>query len=141
MSLNGISYLITVDRCTNWPDVRRARNENKGAQGLIVSLRELFTTFGIPEVLTSDGGPEFAASEDKSFLIRYGVRHRIASVGNAHANQRAEVGVKSMKRLLRGNVGPLGNLNNDDFAMAIMQYRITPTQNTGLSPAMALFGR
>ena len=62
MSLNGISYLITVDRCTNWPDVRRARNENRGAQGLIVSLRELFTTFGIPEVLTSDGGPEFAAS-------------------------------------------------------------------------------
>ena len=46
-----------------------------------------------------------------------------------------------MKRLLRGNLGPLGNLNNDRFAMAIMQYRNTPVQSTGISPAIVLFGR
>ena len=141
MSLNGVPYLVTVDRCTNWPDVRRARGENRGSRGLVEILRDLFATFNIPEVLTSDGGPEFTSSEVQQFLRSYGVRHRVTSVGNPHANQRAEVGVKSMKRLLRGNVGPLGNLNNDAFTMAIMQYRNTPTQSTGVSPAIALFGR
>ena len=141
MALNGVPYLISADRCTNWPDVRRAKGENRGSKGLISTLRDLFTTFGIPEVMTSDGGPEFASSDVKSFLDRYGVIHRTSSVGNPHANQRAEVAVKSMKRLLRGNVGPLGNLDNDAFAKAILQYRNTPTQNTGMSPAMALFGR
>ena len=141
MSLNGTPYLVTVDRCTNWPDVRRARGENRGAQGLVCILRDLFTTFGIPEVLTSDGGPEFTSSEVQEFLGVYGVRHRFSSVGNPHSNQRAEVGVKSMKRLLRGNIGPLGNLDNEKFAMAIMQYRNTPVQSTGISPAIALFGR
>ena len=79
--------------------------------------------------------------EVQSFFKKYGVRHRVSSVGNPHSNQRAEVGVKSMKRLLRGNTGPLGNLYNDEFARAILQYRKTPQQSTGLSPAMALFGR
>ena len=116
MSLNGIHYLVTVDRLTGWPDVRRAANSMSGSSGLISLLREFFTTFGIAEELASDGGSEYMSYEVQSFLKKYGVRHRVSSVGNPHSNQRAEVGVKSMKRLLRGNTGPLGNLNNDEFA-------------------------
>ena len=103
-------------------------------------LRDLFTTFGIPEEITADGGPEFTSGEVFKFLKQYGVKHRLSSVGNPHANQRAEVGVKSMKRLLRGNVNSAGSLDADEFAKAILQYRNTPMQSTGLSPAIALFG-
>ena len=67
-------------------------------------LRDLFMTFGIPEELASDGGPEFTAAETKKFLDTYDVHHRRSSVGNPHANQRAEVGVKSMKRLAAATV-------------------------------------
>ena len=141
MALNGINYLVIVDRLTGWPDVRRATSSMSGSSGLISLLREFFTTFRIAEELSSDGGSEYMSHEVQSFLKKYGVRHRVSSVGNPHSNQRAEVGVKSMKRLLRGNTGPLGNLNNDEFARAILQYRNTPQQSTGLSPAMALFGR
>ena len=104
-------------------------------------LRELFQTFGIPEELASDGGTEFMSHEVQSFLKRYGVKHRVSSVGNPHSNQRAEVCVKSMKRLLRGNLGPSGSLDNDSFSRAILQYRNTPMQSTGMSPAETLFGR
>jgi len=78
--------------------------------------------------------------EVKTFLAKYGVRHRVSSVGNPHSNQRAEVGIKSMKRLIRGNLGPSGSLDDDSFAQAILQYRNTPLQSTCLSPAVALFG-
>ena len=57
MSLNGIHYLVTVDRLTGWPDVRRAKGQDMGAKGLVNLLRDLFTTYGIAEELTSDGGP------------------------------------------------------------------------------------
>ena len=140
MSLNGIPYLVTVDRLTGWPDVRRSKHVDSGSGGLVKMLRDLFTTFGIPEEVTTDGGPEFTSGEVFKFLKKYGVKHRLSSVGNPHANQRAEVGVKSMKRLLRGNVNSTGSLNADEFAKAILQYRNTPMQSTGLSPAIALFG-
>ena len=72
MSLNGVPYLVTVDRLTNWADVRRARNKDSGAKGLIDTLRDLFTTFGISEEITSDGGTEFMSSETQKFLKSYG---------------------------------------------------------------------
>ena len=139
--LKGSTYLVTVDRLTGWPDVRRMAGSLRGSKGLTSMLRDLFMTFGIPEELASDGGPEFTAAETKKFLDTYDVHHRRSSVGNPHANQRAEVGVKSMKRLLRDNTDVHGKLDNDRFTRAILQYRNTPEQSTGMSPAMELFGR
>ena len=139
--LEGSNYLVTVDRLTGWPDVRKMGGHVRGARGLTMCLRELFRTFGIPEELTSDQGPEFTATETAKFLKTYDVHHRKSSVGNPHANQRAEVGVKSMKRLLRENTDGYGKLDNEKFTRAILQYRNTPLQSTGISPAMALFGR
>ena len=140
MSFKGIPYLVTVDRLTGWADVQRAKHSESGGAGLVKILRNLFITFGIPEELASDGGPEFVSGEVQKFLSRYGVRHRLSSVGNPHSNQRAEVGIKSMKRLLKGNLNASGTLDDDAFAKAILQYRNTPMQSTGMSPAVALFG-
>ena len=58
----GSHYLITVDRYTNWPRVEQGAD---GCQGLVVSLRRGFMTFGIAEEISSDGGPEFVAFKDR----------------------------------------------------------------------------
>ena len=58
-----------------------------------------------------------------------------------HSNCRAEVGVKTIKRLITGNVGREGSLDIDKFQRAILQYRNTPDKDTKLSQAMCLFGR
>ena len=59
----------------------------------MTNLRDLFSTFGIPEILSS----EFIAVETKIFLQVYDIEQRLSSVGNLHSNQHAESGVKSMK--------------------------------------------
>ena len=46
-----------------------------------------------------------------------------------------------MKRLLRDNTGPRGELETDAFARALLMYRNTPMQGVGLSPAQIVFGR
>ncbi|XP_043197629.1 uncharacterized protein LOC122368069 [Amphibalanus amphitrite] len=99
------------------------------------------TTFGIAEELTSDGGPEFTAHETQAFLADYGVRHRRSSVAFPHANCRAEVGVKTVKRMIEGNTGDNGELNVRRFQRAMLNYRNTPDPTTGLSPAQCVFGR
>ena len=119
----GNNYLISVDRYSNWPIVERS---SEGSRGLINSLRRNYVTYGIPDELSSDGGPEFIADNTKSFLKSWGVRHRISSVAFPHSNCRAEVGVKTVKRMIVGNTGPNGELDTDAFQCAMLTYRNTP---------------
>ena len=131
----GHTYLIIVDRYSNWPIVERAKD---GAQGLINVLRQ---TYGIPDELSSDGGPEFVAHTTRQFLHHWGIYHRLSSAAFPHSNCRAEVGVKTIKRLITGNIGKDGAINIDAFQEAILRYRNTPDPTTKLSPAMCVFGR
>ena len=134
----GHTYLVIVDRYSNWPIVERAKD---GAQGLINVLRQTFATYGIPDKLSSDGGPEFVAHTTRQFLHHWGIHHRLSSAAFPHSNCRAEVGVKTIKRLITGNIGKDGAINIDAFQEAILQYRNTPDPTTKLSPAMCVFGR
>ena len=142
-ALGGIKYLVIVDRFTGWPHICRAQksHEATGASGLVRALKVIFATFGAPEEVSSDGGPEFSAAETQDFLSRWGVHHRLSSAYNPRSNGRAEVAVKSMKRLLKDNTGIGGSLDDDRVVAGLLQYRNTPDPDTGMSPSQILFGR
>ena len=130
--------MVVVDRYSGWPIVQQSRD---GSSGLVKCLREIFVTYGIADELSSDGGPEFTAEETQQLLSNWGVHHRLSSVALAHSNGRAELGVKTCKRMLMDNTGPNGEINLDKFQRGILQYRNTPDRDTGLSPAQMIFGR
>ena len=123
--LAGKVFLLIVDAYTSWPIVRES-----GRGGTALELRdqliEAFTNWGIPEILVTDGGPQFTAHTTQEFLRKWGVHHRITSAYNPHANLRAETGVKSMKRILTDNVGHGMKLNDKKAAVALMEYKQTP---------------
>ena len=96
---------------------------------------------GIPEEISTDGGSTYMAYETQKFLSDYGINHRVSSVAFPHSNQRAELAVKSMKRLCRENTNRDGSLDSDKFLRAVMTYRNTPDRDTGRSPAQVIFGR
>ena len=58
-----------------------------------------------------------------------------------HSNCTAEVGVKTVKRLITANTGTYSELDTHHFQHAILQYRNSPDPETKLSPAMCVFGR
>ena len=112
-----------------------------GAPGLISALKGIFRTFGVPLEISTDGGPEFTSYETENFLKRWGVKHRLSSAYHPRSNGRAEVAVKSMKRLLQDIITVNGDLDSDAYTRAVLQYCNTPDPDNGISPAQILFGR
>ena len=141
--LQGNYYLIVGDRLSGWTEIYRTKpgSDVSGSRGLCNSLRRVFVTFGVPDDLSSDGGPEFKAAETEDLLERWGVNHTISSAYFPQSNGRAEVAVRITNRLLEDNMGPDGSIDNDKIVRALLQLRNTPDRECNLSPAEVLFGR
>ena len=139
----GCHYLVVSDRLSGWVEILSSTSGTDlgGASGLLWHLWTFFATFGVPEELSSNGGPEFIASKTENFHRLWGIKHQLSSVGFPQSNRRAEVAVKTAKRLLMANTGPTGSLDQDRFLRAILQLRNTPDPNCNLSPAQIIFGR
>ena len=141
--LEDKNFLIIGNRLSGWTEVFCNSGEDSaaGSKGLCKALRHVFTTFGVPDDLSSDGGPEFTSEETEDMLKRWGVNHNPSSAYFTQSNGRAEIAVRITKRILQGNMGPNGYLNNDNFVRALLQLGNTPDRDCGLSSAEVLFGR
>ena len=76
-------------------------------------MTKLLQDFGVPETITSDGGPQFISDRFQAFLKMYGVYHKLTSVAFPHTSTRAELAVKLAKRTIMGNMSSDGNLDTD----------------------------
>ena len=137
-SYGGKQFLIVVDCKTGWPDVIEMGHDTT-AKKLTDALRDQFCRTAAPDVLWSDGGPQFTAKHMAEFLQAWGVLHKTASPLYPQSNGKAESAVKSMKNLISAAwTGRTVNWNQ--LSRSLLQYRNTPCRKDGLSPAQKLFG-
>ena len=134
----GRHFLIVGARLSGWSDVfgTPAGTTVIGANALVRLLWSYFATFGVPEKISSDGGPEFTAFVTPDFMRKWDTKHRVSSAYFPQSNGRAEVAVKAAKRLLMSNISPNGDL----FLRALLQLRNIPDPDCDLSPAEIGFG-
>ena len=138
--LEGHTFLIYADRFSGWVEVERLPNHT--FRHVKAPLLRWFATYGVPEHISSDGGPPYNSLEFLKFTKAWNIIWRKSSAYYPQSNGRAEAAVKSAKRILLGNIDPAtGNLNTDKAAKAILAHRNTPCQDTGISPSIMLFGR
>jgi len=138
--LSGYYFLIIGDRLSGWTEIFKIKHKS-GSKGLCKALRRVFSTFGKPKDLSSDGGPEFSAAKTSDFLNIWGVTHTLSSAYFPQSNGRGEVAVRITKRLLEDHIGPDGSLDSDELVVALLQLRNTPDRESNLSASEVLFGR
>ena len=73
---------------------------------VITHMKSMFARHGIPELVLSDNGPQYASEEFRRFAAEYGFTHVTSSPHYHRANGAAEKGVKTVKRMLMKESDP-----------------------------------
>ncbi|XP_064117676.1 uncharacterized protein LOC135223101 [Macrobrachium nipponense] len=108
------TMLQTDASLSGWPCVSSCQGIASAAH-LVRPLKAIFSDTGVPVLLKTDGGPQFASSALRRFISRWEVEHRITSPYNPKANGHAEASVKIIKKLIM-TTAKNGNLDADEFA-------------------------
>jgi hypothetical protein len=66
MQLHDKTYLIVVDYFSRWIEVEHL--ERPDSQSVVDKLSEMFSKIRLPEVLMTDGGPQFAGALFRIFI-------------------------------------------------------------------------
>ncbi|CAL0315573.1 unnamed protein product [Lupinus luteus] len=88
-SCSHVYILVAVDYVSKW--VEAVATQKDDANTVVKFLkRNIFSRFGTPRVLISDGGSHFCNSQLEKVLQHYGVRHKVASPYHPQTNGQAE---------------------------------------------------
>ena len=123
------TYLVVIDYYSRFLEVKRLTTTTSAA--VISSLRAMFRVHGIPEIVTSDNGPQYTSQEFADIAAYWGFKHETTNPYMSQENGMAERAVKTAKELLRLPDPEIGLLN----------YNATPHSATNVPPSVALMGR
>ena len=126
---NGAHYLPSVDYYSKWIEIAKLSNLN--SNNVICHLKSQFAKYGIPDELIIDNGPQYSSLAFKKFSNNYGFLHTNSSPKNSQANGEAEQAAETIESLLKKAQHPY---------KALLNYRNTPLEGIGLSPAQLLMG-
>jgi hypothetical protein len=132
--LNGRTLLVVCDYFSGFLEVERLHSTTTGADSK--ALKILFARYGVTDILVTDDGPQFASAELVSFASKWGFRHVTFSSHYPQSNGRAENAVKIIKCLFK----QCKETGQSEY-QALLDWRNTPTESVGSSPAQRFFGR
>jgi len=84
----GVTYIAVVDYFLRYPEVQAL--ESTTSESIIKALKNVFSRHGIPEVVCSDNGPQYASSEFTDFATSYDFKHVTSSPHFPQSNGQIE---------------------------------------------------
>lgn len=108
---NGKTYIITVDYYSRFFEIAPLKSIT--TENAISHLKSFFCRHGIPEIVVSDNGPQFAAATFSQFGEEWGFTHLTSSPHYPQSNGGVERAVKTANNLV---------VKAEDLYLALLSY-------------------
>lgn len=132
--LQNKKYLLLVDYYTKYVELEELHH-NTTSHNTIRILKNIFARHGVPNVVVTDGGPQFSSDLFKEFSNKWNFCHQITSPLYPQSNGMAERHIQTIKNMMRKVLE-----DHKELPLALLQYRNTPLIE-GCSPAQLLMSR
>ena len=101
-SCGYLYILLSVDYVSKWVEVVPTRtNYHKVVLKFI--KEHIFSRFGVPRAIISDGGLHFCNRSFENLLKKYGVTHKVSTAYHPQTNGQAELANREIKHILEKN--------------------------------------
>ncbi|KAJ0827403.1 putative nucleotidyltransferase, Ribonuclease H [Helianthus annuus] len=138
---NGFLYiLVAVDYVSKWIEAIATRTNDHSVVCKFVQSN-IFSRFGIPRVIISDGGSHFKNFNFGKLLKRYSVNHRVATPYHPQTSGQVEVSNRQIKDILMKTVRTDRKDWSSKLDDALWAYRTAYKTPIGTTPYRMVYGK